>query len=310
VQSLAGPHAVTRAPLDDVADLRRRLPELEAAIRTVLTGDPTLGPVVADGLIAAIRNGVGITERPMQCDEAVRWMAYQPRPGQIEAISPACLRLKRSYDAFAITVEIPEPTPSAAMRACAVSAERDCAAADPVIRVDLSGSGPSARVSKVAGDRPEVELSGAGETLSVPDPGPYDLEAVFTVRAEGSPAPARTARVFHFLMPKLCGNLVDLGEPTSQPAAGKPRSTQAAGEVWTPLHQLPQQARTVVFDHQHDRALVEPKMPRRYPAVGTARFDRERRIERRLESVPVGRRELGLVDAVAEDRQHDFGRER
>jgi hypothetical protein len=212
VQILGGPHAVTRVPIDDVAELRRRLPELEASIRTVVNGDPTLGPVVADALIAAIRDGAGITERPMQRDEAVRWMAYQPRPGQIEAISPACLRLKRSYDAFAITVEIPEPTPSAATPTCAVSAVRDCAAVDPVIRVDLRGSSPGARVSMVAGSRPEVALTGEGQSLTVPDPGPFDLEAVFTVRAEGSPAPARAARVFHFLMPKICGNLVYLGE--------------------------------------------------------------------------------------------------
>jgi hypothetical protein len=233
VQSLAGPHAVTRVPIDDVADLRRRLPELEAGIRAVVTGDPTLGPVVADGLIAAIRDGAGITERPMQADEAVRWMAYQPRPGQIETISPACLRLKRSYDAFAITVEIPEPSPRAATPTCAVSAVRDCAAANPAITVDLRGSSPGARVSMAAGARPEVPLSGAGERLTVADPGPYDLEATFTVRVEGPAAPARTARVFRFLMPKICGNLVYLGEAASRTLApaGAPATCEQSVRV-------------------------------------------------------------------------------
>jgi hypothetical protein len=218
VVSLGGPHAITGVPIDDVADLRRRLPDLEASIRTVVTNDPSLGPVVADALIAAIRNGAGITERPMRRDEPVHWMAYQPRPGQIEAISPACLRLKRTYDSFEITVEIPDST-TAVAPTCAISAMRDCAPSSPAITLDLRGTSPGARVTMAANGRPPVAVSGEGTSWKLDDPDAYNLDATFTVRVEGAPAPARTARVFRFLMPKICGNLAYLGEAPSRTLA-------------------------------------------------------------------------------------------
>jgi hypothetical protein len=219
IQTLAGPHAVTGVPIDDVADLRRRLGDLEAGIRTVVTSDPSLGPVVADALIAAIRSGTGITERPMRRDEPLHWMAYQPRPGSIEKISPACLSLKRSYDAFEFTVEIPDPVAAAGAPTCAISAVRNCAESNPSIALDLRGSSAGARVTMQANGRAAVAVAGEGTALSVQDPGPYDLDATFTVRAQGEPTPARTARVFRFLMPKICGNLAYLGEAASRTIA-------------------------------------------------------------------------------------------
>jgi hypothetical protein len=245
VQTLGGPHAITRVPIDDLAALSRRLPELEASIRTVVSGDPSLGPAVADALIAALRSGSGITQRPMRRDEAIRWMAYQPRPGQFEAISPACLRLERSYDAFEISVVIPDPAPLAAAPECDVVAVRDCAASNPSISVDLRGSSPGARVTMEAGGRQAVDVTGQGTRWTVPDPGPYDLEAVFTVRAEGAAVAARTARVFNFLMPKICGNLVYLGEGPSRTtsAAAAPRTCEKrvrVGRCAAPAPALPE----------------------------------------------------------------------
>lgn len=219
IQTLAGPHAVTGVPIADVADLRRRLPDLEAGIRGVVTSDPSLGPVVADALIAAIRSGTGIAERSMRRDEPLHWMAYQPRPNSIEKISPACLRLKRSYDAFEFTVEIPDPVSTAGAPTCAISAVRNCAVANPAIALDLRDSSPGARVTMQANGRAAVAVGGEGAALTVPDPGPYDLDATFTVRAQGGPTPARTARVFRFLMPKICGNLAYLGEAASRTIA-------------------------------------------------------------------------------------------
>jgi len=43
---------------------------------------------------------------------------------------------------------------------------------------------------------------------------------------------------------------------------------KAAGEVRALSRQSPQEARAVIFDHEDDRALVEPEVPRRYPSVG------------------------------------------
>ena len=212
VQRLGGSHAVTRQPIVDAANLRQRLPELEASIRTVIAKDPTLGPAVADALIAAIRDGSGITERPMQRDEAVHWMAYQSKPGTIDAIAPVCLRLERAYEAFEITVETLDPAQVAQAPNCAIVATRSCTEASPTFAVSTRGSSPGARVTMAAGDRPVAAVGGPAESWTVEDPGPYELDATFTVKAQGSPAPARTARVFRFLMPKVCGNLAYLGE--------------------------------------------------------------------------------------------------
>lgn len=235
VRSLAGPHAVTRPPMADVAALVQRLPELEPALRAAIAADPTLGPGVADALIATLRARSGITERPFRRTETVRWMAYQPKPGQFDLIEPACLRLRRDYDAFEITVEVPEPAPAAAAPTCAITATRSCSPTDPTFSVDIRGSSPGARVTLAAGDRPPAAVGGAGESWTVPDPGPTDLDAVFTVRSQPAPSPPRSARVYRFLMPKVCGNLTYLGEaarrtlPASGPApAGCEKSVRLA----------------------------------------------------------------------------------
>ena len=212
VSRLGGPQAVTATAIPDVASLTRRLPELEASIRKVIGDDPKLGPAVAEATIAAIRNGAGITERPMQRGEDVQWMAYQPTPGRYGVIAPPCLRLNRTYQAFEIMVDVPEPAATAATPACAVTAQRGCMPEHPNFAVDIRGSSPGARVTLTMGDRPPAEVGGPEESWNVDDPDPYDLDAVFTVRAAGEPMPPRTARVFRFLIPKICGNLAYLGE--------------------------------------------------------------------------------------------------
>lgn len=219
VQTLGGPHAILRPPLTSQADLRQRLNALEASMRSVITGDPSLGPVVADALIAQIRDGSGITERAMRRDEAILWMAYQPSPGRFQAISPACLRLMRDYDSFEIAVEIPGPVPAAPAANCAVSVTRSCAEENATFQVDTRGSSPGAQLTMGWEGQTAMPLSGQGEVLAVEDPRPRDSAAIFTVRAQGAPVPARTARVFRFLIPKICGNLAYLGEAPNRTLA-------------------------------------------------------------------------------------------
>lgn len=234
VRSLSGPHAITRQPITDAGNLRQRLPELEASIRTVIARDPTLSPSVAEALIVAIRGGSAVSERRMARDEAIRWMAYQPEPGRIEAISPACLRLQRSYDAFEIAVEVPDLAPPAPMPVCAITATRSCLADNPVFTVDTSGSSPGARLTMAVDDgQPAVAVEGTGATWTVADPGPFDLEATFTVRAEVAAAPARTARTYRFLLPKACGNLAYLGEgaPRTVAPAAAPAPCEKSARV-------------------------------------------------------------------------------
>lgn len=208
VTRLAGPHAVSKRSVADVAALRQRLPELEASIRTVVGKDPSLGPAVADALIEAIRSGATITERPMQRNESVRWMAYQPHPGQYDVITPACLRLERGYEAFEITVEVADPVRPAPAPTCSISVDRSCVASGSSFSVNTSGSSPGAKVTMTGPSGSEAPVSGGRVT----DSQPYDTDATFTVRVEGAPAPANTARVYRFLMPKVCGNIAYLGE--------------------------------------------------------------------------------------------------
>jgi hypothetical protein len=214
VRELAGPHAITKKPMNDLASLQNRLAELEPSIRIAVAKDRSLDPAVADAVIAAIRSGNGVTERQFVAGDDVKWMAFQPQRGVIEVISPPCMQLKKSYDAFAIEVSIPDPAPTTTATAanCSITATRDCASTNPTINVSIAGSSPNARVTVTSNDQPPTPVSGVGQSWSIPDAGPYDRDLTYTVRAQGTAGPARTARVYRFLMPKVCGNLSYLGE--------------------------------------------------------------------------------------------------
>lgn len=84
---------------------------------------------------------------------------------------------------------------------------------------------------------------------------------------------------------------------------------QAADDIWTVPHQLPQQARTIIFNHQYDRPFVEPVIPRGYPAIAIAGSVRMGGIERRLEAVATDFFQIDLVSEVLDRRQYDFRRE-
>ena len=96
----------------------------------------------------------------------------------------------------------------------------------------------------------------------------------------------------------------------SEPPPSKPRSPQANSQIRAAPHEPPQKASAMVFDHQNDRPLVEPEMPRRHPCFGIAGFLGKGRIKGRLETVRVRLGQFGLVNTVAEHRQDDLGRER
>lgn len=231
VTRLAGPHAVTKKPIADIGSLQNRMTELEASIREVAGRDPNLSPAVVDALVAALKNGTGITERKMQRNESVQWMAYQPKPGQFEVITPACLQLKSDYDAFEIVVEVKDQVRSAPQPKCSITADRNCAAAGAAFNVDISGSSPGATVTMTSegGDGRTVnEVNRSGERFSWPDPRSADTDVTFTVKAQGAPAPAQTAQTYRFLMPKVCGNIAYLGEGPEKTvsAAGPPQSCE------------------------------------------------------------------------------------
>lgn len=216
VTHLGGAHAVARPAFKDLANLQRRLPELEASFRAAVAKDPSLGPDAADALLDALRSGTGVTQRSMRRDEPIHWMAYQPKPGQFGVLAPACLQLGRSYDAFEVTVMLPGKVAAAQPKAeCRIQATRDCTAAGTGIVIDLQGSSPNATVSLDIEGQPTRDLGARGERWTFEDPGPYD--ATLTVRAQVAAAAPPPARALHFLIPKICGNLTYLGETSAAP---------------------------------------------------------------------------------------------
>ncbi len=220
VRSLGGAHAVTHPTIRNVADLQKRLPQLEASIRAAVAKDPSLSPEVADAVIAAIRSGAGITERKLGRSEPMSWMAYQPKKDQFDAIVSPCVNLNRDYDAFEFTVEVAGAVPVApADAACAISVLRNCEHDNPTFAVDVSGSHRNPRVTMAATGEAATAVALSGATGSVADPLPYSSAMQFTVRADGSAPAARMARELRFVIPKVCGNLAYVGEGASRQIA-------------------------------------------------------------------------------------------
>ena len=229
VRRLGGEHAVNRVPLKSVADLQKRLPELEAGMRDVIARDGAIGAGTADALFDAIRAGK-VTERKLGRDEKLLWMVYQPKPGELELIKPPCVDLKTDYEAFEIEVVVAEPASTAVSAAagCAITATRNCEAQNPTITVDVSGSSANARVMHDGS-----ALSGAGPRFTVNDATPCSEDETFTVNAQGLGTASRKARVYHFLIPKLCSNLTYLAETESQTLtdAAAPKSCEKSVTV-------------------------------------------------------------------------------
>jgi len=239
VRSLGGSHAVVKRTMGDLADLQKRMPEIEASARAAIASDPTLDAAVADALVAAIASGEGIGERKLGRDESVRWMAYQPKKGTYSTIAPPCIRLSKDYDAFEITLRVPQPAPEVPQDAvCSVTATRNCEHQSPTVSVDLDGSGHDPAVTMTAGGAPQP-VAAAGSRWSVADPAPYSADLTFTVRAHGSQPQPQMARVLRFLIPKACGNLTYVGEddpveiaPAAAPATCEKSVAVAQCKPW------------------------------------------------------------------------------
>lgn len=236
VRSLGGPHAVTRPTIKSVSELQKRLPQLEASIRAAVAKDPSLSSEVADALLAAIRSGAGISERKLGRTEAMRWMAYQPGKGIFDAIVSPCVNLNRDYDAFELSVEVPEPMPAAPANAtCAISAVRNCEHENPTVTIDVGGSSRNPRVTMSAPGQAATAVALSGSRTSVADPLPYSADLQFTVRAEGSAPTARMASAHRFVIPKVCGNLAYLGEGARRQIADPGSAATCEKSVVAPM---------------------------------------------------------------------------
>jgi outer membrane protein W len=230
VRRLAGPHAMTKQPIRDLADLQRRLPEFEAGFRDVIARDASLGPAVADALVAAIKSGSGVTDGKLGPRDNFRWMAYKPQ-GVVGVIQPPCAQLRRDYDAFDITVEVAPAAATPVQDArCELGVTRNCERENPTITLDASGSSANVRV-----ERAGQAVPGAGPRWTVPDTVPYSEDVSFVVRAQGSAAAAQTAKVHHFRIPKICGNLTYLGESPGRAVGAAATAATCEKTITSPM---------------------------------------------------------------------------
>src|ERR1700730_8505590 len=92
---------------------------------------------------------------------------------------------------------------------------------------------------------------------------------------------------------------------SSQPTVGETGAVESGNDVGTPAHQLPEQFRTIVLDHQDDWTLIDSEVKRRHPTMRSTGPGRVGRVEAGPETV-------GMVDAqvdvlkAPQHRQHDF----
>lgn len=223
VRALGGPHAVTRKPIKDLADLQKRLPELEAGFRELVAQDASLSPEIAETLIAAIRSGEGVLERNVYRKEEVRWMAYRPARGKLGVIAPPCIDLARDYAAFEIVVGIDDPEPAPVPPPnCGIAATRQCERENPQVAIDLTGSDPGAQVTLARAGEAAHAIAVPGTNFTVADPAPYSADLTLTVTVTAPPPPQRFRHFYRFLLPKTCGNLAYFGPGEAKPLPPPP----------------------------------------------------------------------------------------
>ena len=103
-------------------------------------------------------------------------------------------------------------------------------------------------------------------------------------------------------------NAVDRSYPAYNQPSWKPGPAEPLDDVRRSLRHRPQELRSIVFDHQDQRTLINPEIMRRNPA-DVPSLDLEGRVEAGLETVGVGHPEVEDVE-ILDRRQDDLGRER
>jgi len=211
ITRVGGPNALVPGGLQTRADFQAWAAAHADEIRSILSSKG-LGGEVADGLLAAIRDGDGITERPLLAGEHLEWMAYR-KHGTVLTIDDICLDLRNTEPAFEISV--PMVTAAAAAAAdCALEVTTECqpggtslfrAQAAPGAQVTLEGPGGARTI-----------IDGGDPTWSGPMDTPYSAEHTFTVTNQAAATESVTTHTF--LLPRECVNLSYLGKEDEQRA--------------------------------------------------------------------------------------------
>src|SRR5271165_981351 len=94
-----------------------------------------------------------------------------------------------------------------------------------------------------------------------------------------------------------------------QPTPSKTRLAQSSHDRLASTHDVPEQARPAVFDHQNDRPLVDAEVIGANPPSGGTVFDHVGFIERGFEPIKTCHAEVHSPE-VSDRRNDDLGRER
>ena len=94
-----------------------------------------------------------------------------------------------------------------------------------------------------------------------------------------------------------------------QPTPSKTRLAQSSHDRLASTHDVPEQARPVVFDHQNDRPLVDAEVIGANPPSRVTVFDYVGLIERGFEPIKTRHAEVHSPE-VSDRRNDDLGRER
>jgi outer membrane protein W len=209
ITALGGPNALAPGGVETRADLQAQLADNEEAIRTVLASQGLRDDVV-HALLAAVRDGVGISERVMPEGEELEWMAYR-KGGEVRTIEDVCLRLREAAPAFEIAVPIVTATTGSEPE-CGLEVTRECQAGAPSVLRVRTPSGADVTVAGPGGV--STQLKGGETTWTAPSDARAPTEYTFTVVNEA--ATRESVTTYRFLVPRECMNLAFIGRTETQ----------------------------------------------------------------------------------------------
>jgi len=195
-----GVHPITKRPAADHAALAHAISEHEAELRAFLATKDLSH--IADELIAALKNGEGVTERALVPGEVFEWMIFREK-GAVTSGGPRCLDTKKDYAAFEVTIRSRKVPTDVPKPSCDFTATGNCDA--KTLAVDAANASPDVTVTLAGDGRKETILSDGQKSWS----GPYEnrFRATYTFTAEASREVTGEETAYTFVIPKACVNL-------------------------------------------------------------------------------------------------------
>lgn len=220
IHRMGGRAAFSKTPVTSPADLAAQLEAHRAEVEAVMA-ERGLGHLT-EALYAAVESGEGLSERDLERGEVFDWMVFRKRSGPTAA-GPMCLKAKKTYDAYVITVTEEEAHPAKA--ACALKATAgECV--ENEIMVDAGGSSPGVEVKMTGPGGGKTVISGGSTSWKGLPQGAGTYTFTAMAKATGS----KTVTTHTFVIPKVCLNLAYSGK-SSEKMAGAVDSCQQTASV-------------------------------------------------------------------------------